>query len=178
MLFSNPVLAQSPVSGTAASSGIQIVELRVGDKVPVDFWNHKHLFLSQGDTLRKDFTEHKGKMLVLAFWATWCSSCLKNQPEIDTYVRSHPQDIAVIKVNPNRSKDNLETIEKVLNGQVGKFTGVRFKDMVSVIEDDYLQHLFPNRGFPYYVWINKYGVVQLITYRNLLDHNFDKPYID
>lgn len=178
LLFSNPVLAQSPIPEAAACPCTQIPELRVGDKVPAGFWSLKHLFVSQGDTLRRDFTEHKGKMLVLGFWATWCSACLKNQPEIESYVQSHTKDLAVIRVNPNRSKDNLKTIEKALNGQVGKFTGIGFKDMVSVIEDGYLQQLFPNRGFPYYVWINKYGVVQLITYRNLLDQKFDKPYID
>lgn len=178
LLFSSPVLAQSPRWEAVAASGIQITELRVGDKVPAGFWNHKHLFLAQGDTLRRDFLEHKGKMLVLGFWATWCSACLKNQPEIESYVQSHSKDLAVIRVNPNRSKDNLKTIEKALNGQVGKFSGIGFKDMVSIIEDGYLQQLFPNRGFPYYVWINKYGVVQLITYRNLLDQNFNKPYID
>jgi len=178
MLFSSPLLAQSLKPEAAASSGAQIKELRVGDRVPGSFWNYKHLFLFQGDTLRRDFTEHKGKMLVLAFWATWCSACLKNQPEIESYVQSHSQDLAVVKVNPKRSKDNFKTIEKALNGQLGKFSGLGFKDMVSVIEDDYLQQLFPNRGFPYYIWINKYGVVQLITYRNLLDQHFDKSFID
>ncbi len=178
LFFSKSVLAQSPNLEVVAGPGPQITELRVGDKVPAGFWSHKHLFVSQGDTLRRDFTEHKGKMLVLGFWATWCSACLKNQPEIESYVQSHSKDLAVIRVNPNRSKDNLKTIEKALNGQVGKFSGIGFKDMFSVIEDGYLQQLFPNRGFPYYVWINKYGVVQLITYRNLLDQKFDKPYID
>lgn len=177
-LFSSQVLAQSPKLEAVASSGTQIKELRVGDRVPSNFWNHKHLFLFQGDTIRRDFTEHKGKMLVLGFWATWCSVCLKNQPEIENYVQRHSQVLAVVKVNPIRSKDNFKTIEKALNGPVGKFSGIGFKDMVSVIKDDYLEQLFPNRGFPYYIWINKYGVVQLITYRNILEHDFNKPFID
>lgn len=177
ILSGDSVLAQTRIE-TTASPGTKVTELRVGDRVPVDFWSHKHLFLDKGDTIRRDFMEHKGKMLVLGFWATWCSACLKNQPEIESYVQSHAQNLAVIKVNPNRSKDNLKKIEKDLKGQLGKYSGLGIKDMVSVIEDDYLQQLFPSRGFPYYVWINKYGVVQLISYRNLLDRRFEKPYID
>lgn len=42
---------------------------------------------------------HKGKVVVLDFWATWCNPCLKAMPKLDALARAHPNDVVVIAIN-------------------------------------------------------------------------------
>lgn len=39
----------------------------------------------------KTFTlaEHKGNWVIVNFWATWCSPCIKELPELSNFVKTH-----------------------------------------------------------------------------------------
>jgi len=161
--------AQSAEMQAAERQG-EVKPLLTAQKVPDEFWTRKHLFYIDGDTVRKDLSAYKDKMLVLGFWATWCSSCLKNGPMIETIVDKNPEKLAYVKVNSMRTKDNVVKINNLLNGSIGQSYGLQSDSFSSVIEDTYLQELFPNHGYPLYVWIYK-GVIQLMTYQNLFNYN-------
>lgn len=36
-----------------------------------------------------NLSEHKGKWVILNFWATWCSPCIKELPELSRFVSAH-----------------------------------------------------------------------------------------
>lgn len=36
-----------------------------------------------------DLAEHKGRWVILNFWATWCSPCIKELPELSRFVTAH-----------------------------------------------------------------------------------------
>ncbi|MBN8739836.1 MAG: hypothetical protein BGP24_23000 [Lysobacterales bacterium 69-70] len=36
-----------------------------------------------------DLAEHKGRWVILNFWATWCSPCIKELPELSRFVAAH-----------------------------------------------------------------------------------------
>lgn len=36
-----------------------------------------------------DLAEHKGNWVILNFWATWCSPCIKELPELSRFVSAH-----------------------------------------------------------------------------------------
>jgi thiol-disulfide isomerase/thioredoxin len=57
--------------------------------------------------------DHRGEIIVLDFWATWCGPCLKTMPLVDEIVREFPdQKIRLIAVNmeeqPAEIKSTLE----------------------------------------------------------------------
>ncbi|MHB8680379.1 MAG: TlpA family protein disulfide reductase [Rudaea sp.] len=43
-----------------------------------------------------DLTAHRGKWVIVNFWATWCSPCLKELPDISAFVAAHKDKVAAI----------------------------------------------------------------------------------
>ncbi|TYR35119.1 thioredoxin family protein [Sphingobacterium phlebotomi] len=176
MLFNlSDAWAQSAESRTAEGQ-TEIQPLQIGRRVPEDFWTKEHLFFINGDTIRKTLEEHRGKMLVLDFWFSGCSPCLIHQKEIREFVSEYPDDLAVVMVNSIKTKEDYDTIKK--RYQNGRFKQFGVDEVESIIEDEYLSALFPSTSYPHYIWINHLGLLQLRTYRNLLDKNYVAPFIE
>ena len=56
--------------------------LKIGDAIPEELWTTPLSMVNSPEkttTLAKD----RDKLILLDFWATWCSSCLKNFPKMD-----------------------------------------------------------------------------------------------
>ena len=47
----------------------------------------------QGDSW--SLAAHRGQWVVINFWATWCTPCIKEMPEISDFVKSHKQVSAI-----------------------------------------------------------------------------------
>lgn len=43
-----------------------------------------------------DLAAHKGKWVIVNYWATWCSPCLKELPDISAFVAAHKDKVAAI----------------------------------------------------------------------------------
>ena len=55
-------------------------------------------------------TDYRGKIIILNFWATWCTPCIEEMPELQAYAASAPDDVVVLAItDPN----NSQTIEQV-----------------------------------------------------------------
>jgi peroxiredoxin len=62
-----------------------------------------------GDRFR--LSEHKGKIVVLDFWATWCSHCLQTMPElVRLHADSAGRDVEVVAVNLEESPEQITTM--------------------------------------------------------------------
>ncbi|AIM35485.1 hypothetical protein KO02_01525 [Sphingobacterium sp. ML3W] len=160
--------AQTPIKDSGADGKTKVIPLVVGQKVPDDFWTIEHLIYVDGDTIRKNLSEYKGKPLILDFWATWCGACLHNFKKLEELKKQHGNELAVLLVNPRKYRDNYEKIHRVFSQALPQL-GV--KQLSSILYDDYIMELFPHLGIPHYVWINARGRFTAFTDTGGLESN-------
>lgn len=104
----------------------------------------------------------KGKVIVLDFWATWCGSCIKKLPMVDSVQRKFKDSIQIILVNSITGTG--DTKEKVLSFFNKKIVPNQKSFTVPIApEDTLLRQLFPHTYLPHYVWIDANGKVIGIT---------------
>ena len=86
----NGAEAKSPVAGKPGTAGgILAVGAVVTDFDFTDF-----------NGARRNFSEFRGRVVLLDFWASWCSPCLADIPELKSvYQRFHPQGFEIIGLN-------------------------------------------------------------------------------
>lgn len=50
----------------------------------------------------------KGKPVFINFWATWCKYCKQEMPDLQKFKSEYGEDITVITINVNESKEEVE----------------------------------------------------------------------
>ena len=46
-----------------------------------------------------NFSDHKGKWMVINYWATWCKPCIEEIPELNTFSAKHIDQIKLFAVD-------------------------------------------------------------------------------
>ncbi len=59
--------------------------------------------------------DHRGHVVLVHFWATWCAPCREEMPALDAYQRRHAGAVDVIAVSVDRSRD-LAEVRKAMQG--------------------------------------------------------------
>lgn len=136
------------------SSGI--IPLKVGDRIP-----DVELEMINYPSDKARLSDFKGKIIVLDFWATYCSSCLAHFPIADSLLKVYHKDIQILLVNALVNKDSKEKIIKTLR-RYDRPSGQSFA-VPCAINDTLLNTLFPHFYIPHYIWIDKEGVIRAIT---------------
>jgi len=128
----------------ATTSFAQNKSLKVGEPLPENFWT-KPLQVVNHSQKTINLNPDKNKLILLDFWATWCSACLKKFPQMEELKKKFGDKINIIAV----TDQNRATIEKFF----ASANGQRYKDVVSVVDDKMLTHMFPHTAVPFIVWI-------------------------
>ncbi|TXT29507.1 MAG: redoxin, partial [Planctomycetota bacterium] len=69
--------------------------------------------------------KHKGKVVLVDYWATWCGPCRKKFPHTVALAKQHEADEFVVIGVSLDDKDSQEVIEKFLADQHATFENVR-----------------------------------------------------
>ena len=124
--------------------------LKIGATVPESVWESPLQLINasqQTTTLSKD----RDKLILLDFWATWCSGCLKNFPKMEALEQQFGDHLKIVPV----TKESRATLEKFFATKNGQ----RFKHIASVAEDELLSKVFPYHAIPFIVWIQNGQVI-------------------
>ncbi|RVT98478.1 TlpA family protein disulfide reductase [Mucilaginibacter limnophilus] len=131
-------------------------KLTVGDQFPVtaikDIINTK--------TTAIDLNKQAKDLVILNFWTTWCSSCIKNFPKEEALQQQFKDRMQLYLVNGNDG-DFKRGVQIVLDRYKENY-GKRLNIPV-VYPGDYITNLFRYTSYPHCVWLNKQGKIIGIT---------------
>lgn len=143
-IFCRGILSLAFTLAAVENSFAQNKSIKVGETVPESFWT-KPLQAVNHPQKTINFNVDKNKLILLDFWATWCSACLKKFPEMEELKKKLSDKINIIAV----TEQNRATIEKFFTSTNGQ----RYKNVVSVVDDKMLTQMFPHTAVPFIVWI-------------------------
>lgn len=136
----------------ATTSFAQNISLKIGDALPESIWTTSFDTVNAPDnttTLSND----KNKLIIIDFWATWCSSCLLNFPKMEELQKQFRDQLSIIAV----SDQSRTVLEKFFSSANGK----RYAKTLSVANDKLLHNFFPHKGIPYVIWIKDGKVINI-----------------
>lgn len=97
---------------------------------------------------------HKGG-LIINFWATWCSPCLKEIKLLDSIASENPDRLAILSVTYEP--------EDVINSFFKRSGRPKSADLFVTAGDSLCHQYFPHRSIPHNIWVDSKGVVKAIT---------------
>ncbi|MGJ1417598.1 TlpA family protein disulfide reductase [Sphingobacterium multivorum] len=142
---------QSPEK-SGAVSGPEIKSLKIGYQIPEELWNTPLQVVNHPDGKETiTLSEYKDKLIILDFWSTWCSPCIKNFPKLHALQNEFGDKIKVLAV----TQEDTDKITKFFKAGAGK----EHTYVHSVINDSVLSTYFPHKAVPHIAWINPDGKV-------------------
>lgn len=128
--------------------------LKAGDKMP--FAELHNMINYPKKTLK--FLDHKPKLILLDFWATYCGPCVKSWPETLKLQKEFGDDLQIILVNTH---ENVKQVERFLERR-NRIDGF-YMDMPMSCRDSAIWKAFPTAVLPRYAWIGEDGVIGSLT---------------
>jgi thiol-disulfide isomerase/thioredoxin len=129
--------------------------LTLGDSLPPALWqtplpaiNHHRETLTLGE-----FNE---PLILLDFWATWCSPCIAMLPRQDSLQKQFADRLRILPVT-YQSREEVSGFLKKYAQRKGLHL-----ETPEVVDDEVLNSVFPHATLPHYVWV-KNGIVKAIT---------------
>ncbi|SEM08062.1 Thiol-disulfide isomerase or thioredoxin [bacterium A37T11] len=107
------------------------------------------------DRTTKSIDDYKGKLVILDFWFTACSTCIAAMPRMRELQDKYKDRLQIIFVN-DLAKDDETAVNKIRQNfrkQTGLPLTIPFLLKDSVLTDEY----FPHQGDPFEVWIDQTG---------------------
>lgn len=117
-------------------------EMAIGSEAP-DF----SVKLNNGETFT--LSDKKGQVILLNFWATWCSNCVKEMPAIEKLYEEYGNQVVIIGVNVGEDKSTVDAFIDTKN----------YTLPIAYDTESNISNLYPSAGIPYTVIIGKDGLV-------------------
>jgi len=95
-------------------------------------------------------SEHRGTVVVLDFWATWCGPCVAKMPTIQALSEQFGDEVIFVGINVGEPRNRVQY-----------FIDDRgFTYRIGLDERNYIhRNLYPSPGVPYMVIINADGFI-------------------
>ena len=100
-------------------------------------------------------SDFRGKVVVVSFWATWCTYCLKELPILENMQRTlGPERIAVVIVNTDKESDKYRTMRR-------KMKNFELTMTVDSFEQDVAKP-YEVKGLPHMLIIDRQGKISSV----------------
>lgn len=126
--------------------------LTIGDTVPE--MEISNLVNHSSTTVR--LSDFRGKLLIIDFWATWCSPCIAAFPKMHSLSEKFKNNIQILAVTEESKAVVTSFFDKIKKTKT-------IPVPVSVTDDKKLSQLFFHATIPHYVWIDGTGKIIAIT---------------
>ena len=97
-------------------------------------------------------SSHRGKVVLINFWATWCPPCMREMPDINSRYEMYSENFVVLAV------DNGDPVQQV----------VQFRDQVGLAFEPLLDsrgavsQLYQVTAFPTSMFVDEHGIIQFV----------------
>ncbi len=159
LLFSNQLQAQEPRRDSGADGQLNIQPLQIGDSIPTALWDFAHTLIqsaSGNKTIRLGDYSSK-KLIVLDFWATWCTTCLARLPNLHRLAEANSSEMELIPVTYEDADKVARYFGITKNEKLQKL----WPHLNSVVGDKLLKAYFPHTALPHLVIIRDGIVVDI-----------------
>ncbi|TCC94187.1 TlpA family protein disulfide reductase [Pedobacter frigiditerrae] len=150
--------------------------LNLGQKIPATTLNQNYPVLGtatkQHDSL--NLSQFKGKLILLDFWATWCTNCIYKFDLLGQLQEKYKTQFQVVLVNAKYTKDTPERMRGILSGEKAPFIKA---NLTTIYNDTVLYKLFPHSYLPHYVWLGAKGEVLAITGAEMINEQTIEHYL-
>jgi thiol-disulfide isomerase/thioredoxin len=134
-----------------AQSPTEIKPLHIGDTLPDITLNH----IINYKTTSARLSDFRGKLVILDFFATWCSNCIAALPHQETLQKTFNDRLRIFVVAYESEKKISDFLEE---NPIGKNISLPF-----IASDNILHKWFPHKLIPHEVWINPNGTLKATT---------------
>lgn len=150
--------------------------LKVGDKMPdMPLGNVMNNYIGASK-----FSDLRGKLVILDFWATTCSSCIEGFPQKEKLQKEFGDQIQIFLVNPYETQSQIDKFSKTTTKKFSLPNNLpsivapdnyKFISEEQLMNTSYLKY-FPARGPGSQLWIDPNG--NICVYGSYLNTNSEK----
>ena len=97
-------------------------------------------------------SSHRGEIVLINFWASWCPPCLQEMPDINTRAVMHREYLTVLAVNDG---DTGSTVVQFKNDM-----GLTFAPLIDTGSD--VAQLYQVNGLPTSMFVDEHGIIQIV----------------
>lgn len=91
------------------------------------------------DGIEHSLYDFKGKIIILNFWATWCTPCIIEFPELLELANNRPDDLVLIALSVDENARNIPIFLQKHNFETKKSNVIIAHDVGKVISQDTFQ---------------------------------------
>ncbi len=128
---------------------------QIGDKIPDILFDQ---VLNHSANSAK-LSELKNIVLILDFWATWCGSCIKSFPKLDSLQQNFGKHLQIWLIN-NSSRDDQQKISDFLHDFKREWPSF---SLPLVVGNEATKALYHKGSLPHYLWIGYDRKIKAIT---------------
>ena len=109
-------------------------------------------------------SDHRGQVVLINFWATWCPPCRQEMPGIQSQFEMHNGDLVVLAIDDAEPTDLVAAFRDEL--------GLGFEPLLDTRSQ--ISSLYQVRAFPTSMFVNEHGIIQFVHIGFMAESQLDE----